>query len=202
MAGTPLSHRTAALVTALFGPEERERAMAVIETQCGAHRLGLPGLGPVPLERYRFAALRASGGRLDGLERAVALAKTDWRDLLMEADFGHDVQAHERWCEEILAAESARARAARYNEQLDERLRRTGLVDARLFLDFAAVQDDPDASSVGWLHAKLCVLSSRLAAGAAVSLFEPSTGALREVADLDELAQWAERHFPIARFRP
>lgn len=185
----------------MFGAEDRERAQTLIEEQCGTNLPFLSELGPVQLERYRFAALKVSAGRLSGLEHAIALAKTDWRDLLMEAGFGHDVRAHERWCEGVLASNAALDRATRYNEQLDERLRRTGIVDGGLFSDFAEVQNDPNASSVGWLHAKLCVLASRVATGAALSLFEPSTGTLTEVAELADLVRWADRHFPIARFR-
>ena len=31
------------------------------------------------------------------LQKAIELAKTDWRDLLMSAGFGEDIHAHERW---------------------------------------------------------------------------------------------------------
>src|SRR5262249_23491957 len=48
-------------------------------------------------ERLRFAALRLSHGDLRALDEAIALGRTDWRDLLMAADFGYDTQAHERW---------------------------------------------------------------------------------------------------------
>lgn len=185
----------------MFGAKDCERAQALLEEQCGTNLPFLSELGPVQLERYRFAAIKVSAGRLGGLERAIALAKTDWRDLLMEADFGHDVRAHERWCEGVLAANAVVDRAARYNEQLDERLRRTGIVDDGLFNDFAEVQNDPNASSVGWLHAKLCVLASRVTAGATLSLFEPSTGTFTEVAAPADLVRWADRYFPIARFR-
>ena len=46
------------------------------------------------LERLQFAALKLSEGNLDKLDRAVALANRDWRDLLMAAGFGEDVDAH------------------------------------------------------------------------------------------------------------
>ena len=99
------------------------------------------------------------------------------------------------------ALPSALAKAHIYNERLDTRLRQTGIVDSGLFQDFCAVQNDPNASSVGWLHAKLCVLLARVAAGEALSLYEPSTRAPRPIADAAELGEWANLHFPIARFR-
>jgi hypothetical protein len=49
------------------------------------------------LERFRFSALKLSGGKLDKLRQAVELAQQDWRDLLMAAGFGDDVTEHERW---------------------------------------------------------------------------------------------------------
>ena len=48
-------------------------------------------------ERLRFAALRVSHGDMGALERAIALGRTDWRDLLVAADFADDIQAHEKW---------------------------------------------------------------------------------------------------------
>jgi hypothetical protein len=48
-------------------------------------------------ERERFAALRLSGGNLDKLKEAVALGKSDFRDLLLEAGFANDGEQHQRW---------------------------------------------------------------------------------------------------------
>lgn len=53
-------------------------------------------------ERVRFAAVKLSEGRLDKLRQAVELAKADWRDLLMAADFGEDIYEHERWATNLL----------------------------------------------------------------------------------------------------
>ncbi len=55
--------------------------------QCGNN---LPFLENVDerIERFQFAALKLSEGKLSELDRAIALAKADWRDLLMAAGFG------------------------------------------------------------------------------------------------------------------
>jgi hypothetical protein len=45
----------------------------------------------------RFAALKLSAGGMDRLRKAIELAKTDWRDLLVAAEFANDVNAHKRW---------------------------------------------------------------------------------------------------------
>ena len=96
---------------------------------------------------------------------------------------------------------SASAAGAIYNQRLDQQLSHSGIVDAALFEDFASVQDDPNASSVGWLQSKLRVLSARVSSGAILSLHEPSRGALVVVSTLEQFFDWADRHFPIAKVR-
>lgn len=97
---------------------------------------------------------------------------------------------------------SAIAAATIYNEELDRRLSHTGIVDAVLFREFAYVENDPNASSVGWLQSKLRVLSARVASGASLSLHEPSNGTLAIVTTTEQFVAWANRHFPVARTRP
>ncbi len=81
----------------LFAPEERGIARKLLAEECGANLPFLKGADAVELERYRFAALKLSNGTLDGLRQAIELAKADWRDLLVAAGFGHDVNAHKAW---------------------------------------------------------------------------------------------------------
>lgn len=90
----------------------------------------------------------------------------------------------------------------RLNERLDLRLMDTGEVDPKLFLDFASVQSDPNSSSVGWLNAKLLILTSRLSRGDELSLFEPIEKKNVTVNTVSELVAWADRHFPIVGFKP
>jgi hypothetical protein len=100
----PLSPDTAALVNALFEADDRAAAARLLEAHCGRGLPCLETLDAIGLERYRFAALRLGEGSLDVLRRAVSLAQTDWRDLLMAADFGHDVNAHRKWWAETMRA--------------------------------------------------------------------------------------------------
>ncbi len=102
MASTPVSPRTHALVYALFAEGERKIACTLLEDDCGSNLPFLAKLDSLQLERYRFAALRVSEGTLQGLERAISLAKCDWRDLLVAAGFGHDTRAHDHWCADTL----------------------------------------------------------------------------------------------------
>jgi hypothetical protein len=49
------------------------------------------------MERLWFSIVKlvhADPGRID---QTFILARTDWRDLLMAAGFGEDLDAHERW---------------------------------------------------------------------------------------------------------
>jgi hypothetical protein len=97
--------------------------------------------------------------------------------------------------------QAAVAKASDYNLRLDASLRETGIVDIGLFTDFVSVQADPNASSVGWLEAKLRVLSERLSSGASLSLYDPPERALKIVSGQADLTDWAHRHFPVARWR-
>lgn len=99
---TALSKRTERLVACLFAPEVREGVRHRLERECGAEALGIADASAEGLERIRFAVLRVSSERPRGLEGAFALARIDWRDLLMEADFGHDLRAHDAWCRSVL----------------------------------------------------------------------------------------------------
>jgi hypothetical protein len=94
---TALSPETVRRVAMLFQGAAREEAEKLLVEQCG-NNLPLPRpFTPVELERFRFAALRLSGGQLDELRSALRLAAIDWSDLLMAADFGNDITAHTRW---------------------------------------------------------------------------------------------------------
>ncbi len=92
-----LSKRTADYISVMFDPEDRVRAAQLLVEECGNNLPGLENLDATQLERFRFAALRISGGQFLKLEHAVRLAQTDWRDLLIAAGFAEDLRAHETW---------------------------------------------------------------------------------------------------------
>jgi hypothetical protein len=89
-----LSTRTRRCIQVLFNEGDRTLAGAALVQDCG---IDLPGLGKMDLERIRLAALKTSGGQLPRLYEAIALARTDWRDLLVGAGFGEDATAHLQW---------------------------------------------------------------------------------------------------------
>lgn len=81
----------------LFAPENREQARQLLISEYGSNLPLIRDRTPTGLERVRFAALKVSDGRIDKLREAVELAKVDWRDLLVSADFAHDPKAHKAW---------------------------------------------------------------------------------------------------------
>lgn len=95
----PISKNTLKLAQHLFPAEEWEAAVALLETRYGNDFPLGKSKGDPKAERIRFAALKFSGGDLKRLHDAIQLARTDWRDLLAAAGFGHSVTAHSEWAD-------------------------------------------------------------------------------------------------------
>jgi hypothetical protein len=100
MAPSQISPETEKRIGLLFSPDEHEPVRAILLEECGSNLPFSRDVDEAAVERFRFAALKLSEGRLDKLDHAIALAKSDWRDLLMAADFGRDVNAHWAWLPE------------------------------------------------------------------------------------------------------
>jgi len=92
-----LSPLTKRHVAALFTPADVAEAEQLLAHECAENLLLVSDPTPSGLERLHFAALQLSDGSLTRLRDAIALAKTDWRDLLVAADFADDIHAHRRW---------------------------------------------------------------------------------------------------------
>jgi len=90
------------LVDRLFPPGERSAALALLERYGGAPHEREP-------LRVRVAALKVSGGQLAELERAIAHAGMDYRDVLAWAEYPGAL-TKPTW--EMPAAEAERVRAA------------------------------------------------------------------------------------------
>jgi len=97
-----LSKKTVQIVEKLFNPDLRPGVERTLLEECGNQLPGLREVDELVLERFRFAVLKLSQGKMVKLDQAVQLAKTDWRDLLMEAGFAFDVHAHEKWADLVL----------------------------------------------------------------------------------------------------
>lgn len=97
-----LSPRTIQLIDIVFSPGDFAEAAHWLETECGNNLPFCDKLDEYGMERIRFAVLRLSKGNIRKLLRAIDEARMDWRDLLVAAEFGDDVHAHEAWAQEIL----------------------------------------------------------------------------------------------------
>jgi hypothetical protein len=93
----PLSPETRRRLDAVFAPDDRPAAEAMLMNGCGNNLPFLEKSDMFELERFRFAALKESEGNLVLLRQAIGVAQRDWRDLLMSAGFGEDVTEHKRW---------------------------------------------------------------------------------------------------------
>ena len=101
MAGR-LSPRTKQLVELFFSPKNIAEATQWLEEECGDNLPFCQHHDEYDMERIRFAAIKLSKGNIQKLLEAIDEARMDWRDLLMTADFGYDVNAHEEWVKDVL----------------------------------------------------------------------------------------------------
>ncbi len=97
-----LSPRTMELLELFFRPGNVAEAAHWLEDECGNNLPSCSTLDEYGMERVRFAAIKLSKGSIQTLLKAIDEARVDWRDLLMAADFGYDVDAHEAWANEVL----------------------------------------------------------------------------------------------------
>lgn len=84
-------------VASMFDRAEREEVRQMLIEQCGNNLPFCEHLDSEALDRCRFAVLKLSDGDLEKLRKAIALARQDWRDLLVAAGFANDTTGHNRW---------------------------------------------------------------------------------------------------------
>ena len=97
-----LSPPTKRLVELFFPSKDVAEASRWLDEECGHHLPACQNLDEVGMERIRFAAIKLSQGNIPKLLEAIDQARVDWRDLLMAADFGYDVEAHQTWAQQVL----------------------------------------------------------------------------------------------------
>ena len=96
---SPLSTTVAASIAVLFDSKNFETVTEMLTEECNAKRLRTTSADG--LERIQLAVLKLSNGEVDKFLAAVELAQLDWRDVLVAAGFGNDLEAHLTWAEEI-----------------------------------------------------------------------------------------------------
>jgi hypothetical protein len=90
------------LVDKFFRADDKEAVIKLLAEQCGNNLPFLKEYEIQELDRIRFAAVKVSNGNIVMLEAAVHLAKADWRDLLIAADFAADTDSHNNWANTVL----------------------------------------------------------------------------------------------------
>lgn len=100
---TPLTPKTSALIEKIFSADAIPAVKRILEDECGQNLPFCKDGSPESLERIRFAALKVSTSNIDKLREAISLAKIDWRDLLMWAEFGSNLEGHTKWAGKILS---------------------------------------------------------------------------------------------------
>ena len=95
------SAKTEAIINRFFSRPERASVRRLLIDRCGNNLPCFEKADETELERIRFAVLKISRGDPERLARAVQRANEDWRDLLMEADFGNGLQAREKWASDV-----------------------------------------------------------------------------------------------------
>lgn len=92
-----LSDKTIDAIKTLFSADEQESVKELLLADCSNNVAGCGKWSQTHLERVWLSVLKISEGSIEKLYSAIALAQTDYRDLFMSANFGHDTQAHKKW---------------------------------------------------------------------------------------------------------
>lgn len=93
----PLRPTVTAAIEALFAPDKRETVIEMLTEECNAEKPHTTS--PDLVERAQLAVLKISEGEVDKFLAAAELTQIDWRDALMAAGFGEDVEAHLKWAD-------------------------------------------------------------------------------------------------------
>ena len=91
----PLHPNVIAVITNLFAPDEHKAITKILIEECNAKKLYASSEKGV--ERIQLAVLKLSNGDIDKFLAAVELAQLDWRDVLVAAGFGNNLDAHSKW---------------------------------------------------------------------------------------------------------
>ena len=81
----------------MFPLADQDLACELLIQECGDNLPLSTSASSAGIERIRFAVLKLSAGDLNQLQRAIDLAQTDWRNVLVATGFDDDVTAHHPW---------------------------------------------------------------------------------------------------------
>ena len=102
MSGTnyPLRTNVIEIVKKLFEAKEHNTIFEILTEECNGELLHSSSEDAI--ERIQLAVLKLSTGEVDKFLAAAELAQLDWRDVLVAAGFGNDLNAHQKWAEKLL----------------------------------------------------------------------------------------------------
>ena len=95
----PLRSNVLAAITNLFMPDEHKTITKILIEECNADKIHVSS--ETDAERIQLAVLKLSEGDTDKFLAAAELAQLDWRDVLVAAGFGNDLEAHLKWIDKI-----------------------------------------------------------------------------------------------------
>lgn len=87
----------------VFPPNLWEQVETTLAIDCGPEQVHSRYFDGEAMERIWLATLKLSDGSITAFENAVLLAQIDWRDVLLGAGFGSDLEAHIKWAAVIAA---------------------------------------------------------------------------------------------------
>lgn len=93
-----LSKLTEIVLERLFPGAEQEAVRSLLLEECTGK---LPAVESDGYERIHLAILKVSAGDTKKFADAVELARIDWRDVLMWAEFANDLDAHRKWARKL-----------------------------------------------------------------------------------------------------
>ena len=97
-----LTEDTKNVVDLLFSSDEAKELKERLQAELSNGLVFAAYSTPESRERIWLAVIKKCKETLNPWDTWFELAKTDWRDLLMAADFGHDTTAHMKWKRKVL----------------------------------------------------------------------------------------------------
>lgn len=93
-----LSKLTETVLERMFPNAEQDAVRSLLFEECTGK---LPSVEPNGYERIHLAILKISNGDVKKFIEAAELARRDWRDVLMWAEFANDSDAHRKWARKL-----------------------------------------------------------------------------------------------------
>ena len=94
-----ITSRVDAVIRKLFPPKDQATVRQILLEEC-SDKLPLVK-NPNEIERIQLGILKLSLGDVSTFLEAAHMARRDWRDVLVAAGFGNDLEAHSHWAAEV-----------------------------------------------------------------------------------------------------